>query len=672
MARRAAIIVALAVLAVAWGGAAAATCEFTAGEWTTWDEARQCLYSIPNDPAVQALTVDAMAKSAEIYAFLDIANNSPDPNLPVQVDVLAELAAIGQRTYRYDYELHDDLRALYDQLNDAHTQYYAPVCYLSLSATQPIAPISYVDASGEQVVAISPFVNPELVQWYKSRYGIDVMDLLGSQIRDVNGYPAMDYFEGYANNSMGMSKDIGTRFNYAMTIVKPIPKTPSTALGFWQARTKRNPFPRKPWAEYNITYSNGTKADNVVIPWAVMPSTTYTGVQSFLADYKAPKPNCGSVLPRGGAADALRERMAAPSIDRDPQPFALGRAAVPELDAELEAERMRRFGVPGSGAAPDPLFKPLVTSTDLFFYQLNDGKTMVMYLDTMAPSLVETYKALNEGFNAAAENGLTRLIIDLTDNGGGSICFGRSLLAYLQGEDPDKQNWGPQDLPLSPLANNLTATAVRDNVENTIWSPSFYDNQQDEPIANSDRSYLYPGVPHVRGGKLRNYTKLVHINGCGDFGYKIQPKQDFKPEDIIIVTHGFCGSTCALFSNHLALYDNVRTVVVGGLKKREQMQYSSFPGLQVLDDPAIYRQLYQLGQEITVGMPLPGELAPRCLPTTASYRYCIREIYPPTKEYSNKPTEYTFQAATHHVIASKLTALEPQYIWYEVLKYFDS
>ena len=55
-----------------------------------------------------------------------------------------------------------------------------------------------------------------------------------------------------------------------------------------------------------------------------------------------------------------------------------------------------------------------------------------------------------------------------------------------------------------------------------MWSPAFYDNQQDVHIANNDTSYLIPGVPHVRGSKLRNYTRLVHINNCGEFGYKIK------------------------------------------------------------------------------------------------------------------------------------------------------
>lgn len=128
-------------------------------------------------------------------------------------------------------------------------------------------------------------------------------------------------------------------------------------------------------------------------------------------------------------------------------------------------------------------------------------------------------KALNDGFAAAAKNGLNRIIIDLTNNGGGNICFGASLLAYFQNHTG--QNWGPQDLPLGLLQEDLTTSAVKLGVSNTVWSPGFYDNQQGVHIANNDTSYIMPGVPHVRGGRLRNYSKLLHIDNCGNFGYRI-------------------------------------------------------------------------------------------------------------------------------------------------------
>jgi hypothetical protein len=301
-----------------------------------------------------------------------------------------------------------------------------------------------------------------------------------------------------------------------------------------------------------------------------------------------------------------------------------------------------------------------------------------MYLDTMEPGhLSDFYPILLEGFSIAAQRGLSRLIIDVTNNGGGNICLGQNLIAFLQqaGWPGKGQSWGPQDLPLSPLAVQLVNAAVKYDVTETVWSPSFYDNQQDQHIPNNNPSYILPGIPHERAGHTRNYSQLLHINNCGDIGTVIVPKVNFSPAKTIILTKGFCGSTCALFANHLALYDGVQTIVVGGIPGSDQMQYTSFPGLQVLDQGPLYGQFLLLHQNITA-CPVNqnvGDPVPRLLLTQAGFRYCIREIYPPSSNYMKQtPTEFTFQPADHHLFFSEFTANYPQYIWYEILDYFPS
>lgn len=234
------------------------------------------------------------------------------------------------------------------------------------------------------------------------------------------------------------------------------------------------------------------------------------------------------------------------------------------------------------------------------------------------------------------------------------------------------QNWGPQDLPLSPLAEQLINSAVINNISDTVWSPGFYDNQQNQPIANNDTSYLLPGVPHLRGGLERNYSKLVHINGCGNYGYDFRPGQNFQPENTLIITKGFCGSTCALVANHLRLYDGVRTVVLGGMPDRPQMQYTSFPGLQVLDNAPLFGQLVELKQNVSwIPYEDSNDVLPRILATSSDFRYCIREIYPPEADYDTIPMEYNFQQADYHFYNDALTAVLPQYFWYYVLDLFN-
>lgn len=634
------------------------TCQFEAQQYTSYDALVQCFFSVPINLDVKQQTIDSLRRALQLYTFLDIAVESPSEHLPVSVDMLAGLDAIAARPYKYDYEFHDDLRALFLKLYDAHTQYYAPSCYNQFLIRQPFAPVSYVDDTGRQVVAIGPWYNGPLAQYYRDTTGVDVKAYAGAVIEQVDGVAALEYFYTYANESVGMSKDPGTRFNMVMSRPEPRPDMVTVAQSYWATRTQRNPIPRRPYVDYELRLPNGT-ATALTLPWSILAQKTYTGVDSFLADYWAAPSSAAA------ATDAAADAVARPRVHAHAPPpvvddMAMRDVEVSPLYRDMDAIAARK---------QSSRFTNLVNGTQLSFWQLDDNETLVMYLDTFGPdSLVDTYTILNEGFQAAADRKLSRFIIDLTNNGGGSICLGRSLIAYLQANGT---NYGPEDLACSPLQKQLTENAVAMDQQNTVWSPSFYANHNNDPIAPNDTSYLIPGVPHVRGGRLRNYTRLVHIGGnCGEFGYRIDPAIKFNPEEIIIVTHGFCGSTCALFSTHLALYDSVRTFVMGGIDGHEQ-QFFSFPGGQVLDTPGLFATIAQLGFNTTAGPAAPDELQPRALPTTAAYRFCVREVYPNKPvAYSTPPMEFAFQPGSYRASYSYQTAVAPEFGWYEAAAHF--
>ena len=91
----------------------------------------------------------------------------------------------------------------------------------------------------------------------------------------------------------------------------------------------------------------------------------------------------------------------------------------------------------------------------------------------------------------------------------------------------------------------------------------------------------------------------------------------FVPSNITIVTHGMCGSTCALFTDHASLYEHVKTVVVGVHEPANQ-QVTSFPGLQVLEDSEIMNEIEAAN--------ITGDLVPQRF-VGGTWRACVREIY---------------------------------------------
>lgn len=660
-------------------------CIFTEGDFYNYDQVTQCFYSIRMDETIKLQTIETMRKAIEVYAFLDIANHSPDPHLPVQIDMLAGLQTIENRPYVYDMDFQSDLRALFDQLNDAHTQYYLPTCYQNVLVRQPFAPVGFGDTTENYKITISPYFDEEIIDYYEDSVGLNVTDYVGMEILEIDGVSPFDYFLKYANNSVGMAKDLGTRFNFALTVPEPRNDIQLIQYGYWQQREHRNPYPKQPYVYYKLQSPDGTEIE-LSVPWSFKALATYSGVESFQEDYFASsiigspehlKEQLESVqqeLQLGGPTKAAR----AHSFMNIPK-GGKGEAVIEEHKRKLLAEHFPHI----ENVEEEMSFELLVNTTHLTFWALSDNQTLVMFLDSMEPDadgLSGYYVGLKEGFEIAADRGLTRLIIDLTNNGGGNICIGRTLLAFLQQEGwaGQGQNWGPQDLPLSPLAVDCINTAAATGVETTIWSPAYYDNMTDFHVANDDTSYLLPGVPHIRGGNLRNYSRLVHLDACGGFGYRIEPAVNFSPDQVMIITRGLCGSTCALFANHMALYDNIQTVVVGGIPQQQEMQYTAFPGLQVLDNGPLMSMFAQLGKNITTAAPgtTDDDPVPRLLPTTAGFRFCVREIYPPSTAepprppQETNPTEYSFQQATQHIYNDELIALYPMYTWYQVLDFF--
>eukprot|EP00211_Chloroparvula_japonica_P001028 CAMPEP_0119121380 /NCGR_PEP_ID=MMETSP1310-20130426/2039_1 /TAXON_ID=464262 /ORGANISM="Genus nov. species nov., Strain RCC2339" /LENGTH=591 /DNA_ID=CAMNT_0007110943 /DNA_START=311 /DNA_END=2086 /DNA_ORIENTATION=- len=586
-----------------------------------------------------------MNKSKELYCFLDIARDSPDENLPLSVDLGEELSRIATSVYENDLAFQEDLTSTYVQLNDAHAQYYKPSCYLNFEVRQPVMPAGYV-ADGEDRVAVSRFLAADLVDYFKSTTGFDITTLVGASIDTIDGEPAVEHLRAYSETSIGMSKDAGTRYHLAMVQVTPQPVVKDVAASYWATRTKRNPLPTADSVRYTFTFPNGTTF-GMEFPWTYRALKTYSGLDSFMEDYWSDE--AGSRQSTTGGAGGAEEEVVRPRI----HPLLVAGPQAPSVDTS-------------------ELFEELAGNDNIQFFILRDGQTVVMTLPSTVSGGLKTWGVINSALEQAAERGATRLIIDLTNNGGGSICFGRALLSYFQ---PDTvPNFGPEDIPNSPLQHLLTTNAVDMGVGSTVWSPGFYTTQDGVRVQNDQIEVLEPGITHVRGGVARNYSEFVHIKQCGFWGNYIQPAKDFRPKDILILTHGFCGSMCSVISSHAAEYDGIRTVVAGGPAAQEQQQYMSFPGGQVMDSSYAYSSFQRLGLDTSpVVPPDPTDLVPRELLTTGTWRYCIREIYSPValNDFEEPPLEFSFQPATYKVDDSLETAENPALLWYRILPLFD-
>jgi len=137
-----------------------------------------------------------------------------------------------------------------------------------------------------------------------------------------------------------------------------------------------------------------------------------------------------------------------------------------------------------------------------------------------------------------------------------------------------------------------------------VYGPSFWSNKQRKVY--SDSSWYEPGIEYSRGGKVSNYSQRV-FHAC-DYDDSV-PTHKFQRVltlffsflmnirifiilsfQILILSDGLCGSTCAVFSSHLDEVEKVDTVALGGIISTPNgMQYFSFPGGQVLELDYIFQ-----------------------------------------------------------------------------------
>ena len=191
----------------------------------------------------------------------------------------------------------------------------------------------------------------------------------------------------------------------------------------------------------------------------------------------------------------------------------------------------------------------------------------------------------------ALADGKTKLIIDLQANGGGTILQGYDLFKQLF---PDLDPYGANryraieavDLIGQSYSQRASLAPRGSNSSLASAQSSYFDYHQDmtvdgEPFTSWAEKF---GPNEVNGDKYTSlarwnlsdvYTTLssggINITGYGPLANVSGPPR-FKPENVVIVTDGYCASTCTIFSEFLTKQAGVKTIAMGGRSNRNAIQ----------------------------------------------------------------------------------------------------
>jgi len=230
------------------------------------------------------------------------------------------------------------------------------------------------------------------------------------------------------------------------------------------------------------------------------------------------------------------------------------------------------------------------------------------------------FQAVNTYFlEAARAANKTKLIIDVSANGGGTI---------LQGYDIFKQLF-PQTLPygatrfraheafsllgeqgsyLAGLApRSLDDNATYQDIESSAFNYRTDADVNYEPFTSWAEKY----GPHAYGPEPDNFTSIIRWNlsdvltplnsgGIDISGYGNRTNfttSPFATEDIIVIYDGYCASTCTIFSELMRQQGGVKTIALGGRPSTDIMQaVGGVKGTNDYDMDSIFGYIQEFSQ----------------------------------------------------------------------------
>lgn len=514
-----------------------------------WD----CIQSVPLNATSGLILMDSIRPYLDWQTTLSYLKDPPSGYLEPAVDVLGEYASIvsklqsGGFANEYDFEF--SLYELFQTTHDGHFRYLPSLVAGVFGFGRPLAMVS-VSSDGEALP--KPYVYADIL------LSVNDTSFVPSAVSQIDGEDSVTYLENWAQ--YGSLQDPDALFNNVMYELAQISLgTTGSGAGTFSGGGRGAYV--YPGAETTLTFENGT-------------TTSYENYARVLQDFMGV--NTG-------------EDLYITYLDPPPVTTSTTVATAP---------------TPTSTPAPGYPAPVLRQENNLIggYYLDAAGYEDIAVLSV--PSFVglgsaeETFQQVATDFIAAAvAAGKTKLVIDVSANGGGTILQGYSLFKNLfPALDPygatrfrAHQAFDIIGEVVSEVAGpvypwNYTATDPTDIVlDDFLGSPFDYRADVDidgQPFQSWPEKY----GPHEYNGD--NFTSIIRWNlsdpttiytsGIIVDGYQnrsaIPLAMPFAASDIVILYDGYCASTCTIFSELMTAQGLVKTIAIGGRPVAQPMQ----------------------------------------------------------------------------------------------------
>ncbi|KAJ9054766.1 hypothetical protein DSO57_1010853 [Entomophthora muscae] len=586
-------------------------CGVLAGKKTvTVNEAIRCYMSLPLSKTTQASQLDTLEKTLQFYAFLDISKKAPEMEVPSSIDLVAQIQAMKQRSFRGAYDMHQAIRSLFVGNNDGHTMYSSP-CFEQFMFRQPFPLMAAENVEGRQIIRIvEDIVMPDAHADFWLQHGIDVREFEGAEVHSIDSWPVLVYLNKFGDKTVGVSRDPNTRLSLSLS--HPIRYEGEWAVTYGIHMGTKTP-PLRDYITYVLTTDAGVRS--IDVPYLVTVPKSFKPGSDYYSLYCRPG---RAAEARSSVADKYEHQEVQEILEMTPDAILpppdrrIGMIKTPDHDGEFSQAYILRN-------------KAAVLSLSSF-----STNNRTMFYNDIKRSL-------------AVINNAKKLVIDLSNNGGGVICFGYHVLdAIIQTPR------FPTDFRLTPLLSEMVSRSFNTD---TFLDPRYW-AKPDGTEFQSAAEFLTPRR-FARGRSTNSLFTQPFIDNCPPNPLPLGRR--FKPKDIAIVSNGICFSTCALVANALQEHHGIKSYVVGGDQNRPAT-VATLAGGTIYTLNKLQALLRQTNLQNHPDAPRPFAI-------DAEFTFTIREAYSNTHPQNPTPLEFKWFPANTHLKSTFETFNYPSIVW---------
>lgn len=507
-----------------------------------------CLGSVPNRPQPAVKLVESLKAFVQWQSTLAFLKNPPQSYMLPPVDIQGSLdnisatATAGGFSSEYDFQV-KILQTLF-AAHDGHFLFVPDVFKVFTFSNSLAEGIVSVSSNGSSL--------PKLYH-YSTLLSVRTAPVA---ITKINGLDATSFLTSLGS-AFSLAQDADAEWN----MLFPIYSNPAggNPLAF---------FPLFLGPNLTLTYENGTTQTQQTVA-TLKPGVDFSNIASgddFYDTFCNPDTTTGT--PAASSTGLIQTK---PGLKR--RSPTLADYPPPVVQNSDEGTTMGFF-VDGTG------FEDVAVLAISSFAEETDPLYLPKFQDAVQSFLSQSRAAEKQ-----------RLVIDLTSNGGGSVLAGFELFAQLF---PGVDSFNANDMRLTESLANisriLAAQPIQDQKTDVAassllsnLSPIDLSDPQGDKFNTTDE-ILTPVT--LQGDQFTAYIRQPTVPGftlTGTGDRYNPPPALFKPENIVLLTDGTCGSTCTIFSYLMIFQANVTTVSVGGRPQVGPMQsVGGVEGSQVL------------------------------------------------------------------------------------------